>query len=239
MKGPGGLFERQVLASVPKGAYGRKVPDPPTRPPKCRCGGWFTTLCPRCLISAAVKAWSPTPGGFQAAMHRVIESSRQDHPARFTRGNPWDIEVRWLEHAELNVACRPLVRRRFELLIECKSTADQRLAFAAVDEWKAKELAKAAAAGCFAGVLWECRASSSVHYVPIEIWLELEQTIGRKSLPLAVAAAHGIRVKEDPGRGRVHTYYRLDVLMAELAGEPVGSVESENAVPSERQETLF
>lgn len=149
MKGPGGRFERQVLASVPRWAWGRKVPDPPARPFKCRCGGDIAPRCSRC-------------------------GSQHGHPATFTRRNPWDIEIRW----------------------------------------RGANLAKAEAAGALAGVLWEVRgAESVVHYLPIGLWLELERTVGRKSLPLAVAAARGLRVAVDPKRGSKHTYYKIDELL--------------------------
>lgn len=181
MKGLGGLFERQALASMPGWAYSRKVPDPPTRPFRCQCGGQITPKCDRC-------------------------GAGHGHPATFTRGNPWDVEVRWLS-----------IGRRFELLVECKSTAVPRLAFSEVDAWKAQELRKAAEARSFAGVLWECRSPLAVYYLPIATWLELEQGIGRKSIPLDVAAARGIRVEIDTGRGRKRTYYRMDELLRTLA----------------------
>ena len=169
MKAHGGRFERQVIDSTPAWAWARKVPDPPTRPFRCRCGG---------------------------------------HPSTFTRGQPWDVELRWVSAG------------RHELLVECKSTSSKtpRLDFAKVDDWKAQDLAEAAAHGSHAGILWEYRAEPEyiAHYIPIRTWLELRAELVRKSLSLAHAEAYGIRVDVDAGRGRVHTYYQVGALLRRL-----------------------
>lgn len=197
MKGPGGRFERQVLASVPRWAWARKAADPPARPFKCRCGGDIAPRCSRC-------------------------GSQHDHPATFTRRNSWDIEIRWKNERvpdwPKDLRHSPERYHRHELLIECKSTDGKPLPFAKV---VSDELSKAADYGAFGGVLWEHRgAESVVHYIPIGLWLELEATIGMKSLPLAVAAGRGLRVAVDPDRGKIHTYYKIDELLRTLAGVP-------------------
>lgn len=201
MKGAGCTFERQVLASLPKWdrLWARKVPDPPTRPFRCRCGGSVAPKCDRC-------------------------GSAQGHPATFTRPNPWDIEIRWFTMRRFHdpISKFEIVTQRWNLLIECKSTAGAVLPFSSVKEHQRGALANAAQAGSLAGVLWECRYSvRTCVYIPISTWILLEDTIGRKSLPIAKALVEGVRVEIDPGRGRTHTYYRLDNLLRSLAGENV------------------
>lgn len=206
MKGPGGLLEAQALASMPDwpGLYARKVPDPPTRPFRCRCGGQIAPKCDRC-------------------------GKGHGHPATFTRRHPWDVEVRWVTSRRLHdPICGSVVEAsRFELLLECKSTAGPRLSFSVLerqrkdgskDRSQVEAMRKAAEAGSFAGVLWECRAPLAVTYIPIGVWLGLEQVIGRKSISLDVAAARGIRIEIDSGRGRTRTYYRMDQLLRTLGG---------------------
>lgn len=190
MKGPGGLFERQVRASLPRWPRlaHRKVPDPPARPFRCRCGGQIAPKCDRC-------------------------GSAHGHPAVFTRGNPWDIEVRW-QRPEGGL---------YELLLECKSVEGKKpLPFDRVRPDQVAEMLAASQAGSFAGILWEARESPTartVVYLPIATWAAAEATMGRKSYPLGDALQDGIVVPPDPKRGRRHWYYQMHLLLRELVGE--------------------
>lgn len=192
MKRPGHRFEAQVIASCPPWAWARKVPDRAKRPTRCRCGGRIMAACVTCR--------KPQPD-----------------PARFTSPNPWDIEVRW-EGRNIRPVAVPA--QRYELLLECKSTAAKSLRWDAV---KPGDLARAAEHGALAGVLWEYRAEPQhvCHYLPIGTWLDLAAESARASCPIALAAAYGTRVGVDDSRGRVHTYYKLGDLMRRLAGVEV------------------
>lgn len=206
---PGPAFEAAVRRSFgtaknpdPRGVWVHKLADPPARRPDQQ----------------------QVAGGAQVV--------------RFSSPNPFDFMIVWPRSiVEPHTATGVLLAGGFRkqsgshtLALECKSTAVPRLDFSAL--WSRSRgklrpiqrdaLADVAAAGGFAGVLWENRRPAdydlgpAVVFIPIATWLDHESNLGRKSLPWAIAVRDGIAVERDTARGKVKPYWRMPDLLRAL-----------------------
>lgn len=217
----GTAFERQLTASLYRKEGRKLAPDPP--------GRWVWNV--------------PSP------QHRRPEQATASGPAkvRFTPKMIADLMVLWPRWRHLSrwkledpeepaVLGDPLPRPdgSHTFIAEAKSTDVPRLAFDVLwtkatekkpaKPWQRDQLAGVAAAGAFAGVLWEWRDSrrggwAGAVFIPIATWCHLEATLGRKSLPWAVAVRDGIVVERDLTRGTKKPYWRFADLLRTLAGE--------------------
>lgn len=210
MKGPGGRFEAEIQASIPrKSRAGRLVSiekrhDPPTRGTggRCRrCKGQLVTICSTCRQA---------PKG----------------AARFTARQPYDFEViapwRTTDPEGWPGPDGQGFQPSIVFAFECKRTSTPSLPFSALAEHQRKGLARIAAAGGVAGVLWlveqpkapprccfiESRAVES--YIAGQERLAAVGAASRKSIPLSVLST---RVEVDPDRGRTNRYWELADLL--------------------------
>jgi hypothetical protein len=211
---PGQAFEDAFRASIPKGAYVRRLRTPTAMGSVVpRLVGLIESLS--ATLRVPVPEWVRTAARF-----------------RFTPKAGYDLLV--TAPCGALDARRPTVHGpgwvcRFEpsvlLALELKSVEGISIPWDNVDRDQEKALLEAADRGGLAFLVIEFRRTGEVWALPIEVWRDTRLVAPRASLPLADARRLGIQIYPDPGRGATRQYWNVEAFLRQCgASFPAGAL---------------
>lgn len=205
---PGQEFEDSFRASIPKGAYVRRLRTPTA----------MGSVVPR--LVGLIESLS-------AALHvPVPEWVRQAARFRFTPKAGFDLLVTVPAYL---IAPRALItisgpgwtlcpEPSFLFALELKSVEGVSIPWDNVDPAQEKALIEAADAGHLAFLVIEFRRAGEVWALPIQVWRDTRVVAPRQSLPLADARRMGLPINRDPGRGTSRTYWDVAAFLKRCGG---------------------
>lgn len=206
---PGQAFEDAFRASIPKGAYVRRLRTPTA----------MGSVVPRLVgliesLSAALHV--PVPEWVRAAAR-----------FRFTPKAGYDLLVTVPAYLVAVISARGISGPGWSLrpdpsflfALELKSVEGISIPWDNVDADQEKALLEAAEKGGLAFLVIEFRKAGEVWAIPIQVWRDTRLVAPRASLPLADARRLGIQINRDTGRGTSRTYWDVAAFLTRCGGQ--------------------
>lgn len=200
---PGQEFEDSFRASIPKGAYVRRLRTPTA----------MGSVVPRLVgliesLSAALHV--PVPEWVRAAAR-----------FRFTPRAGYDLLVTAPAYSVVPRALTTVSgpswtlspEPSFLFALELKSVEGASIPFANVDPDQEKALLEVADKGGLAFLVIEFRRAGEVWALPIQVWRDTRLVAPRASFPLADARRLGLQILPDPGRGTTRRYWNVEAFL--------------------------
>jgi len=193
---PGQAFEDAFRASIPKGAYVRRLRTPTA----------MGSVVPRLVgliesLSASLRV--PVPEWVRAAARFRFTPKAGFDLLVTVPCSPRDARIPTLHGRGWTVFYEPALL----IALELKSVDGVSIPFANVDADQEKALLEAADKGGLAFLVIEYRKADEVWALPIQVWRDVRVVAPRASLPLADARRLGIEILPDLGRGTVRRYW--------------------------------
>ncbi len=213
----GELFEDQFKASVPPGAYVRKLN---TAGPRAQNLASVAGILQRLARAAGEEPPGWAMGLLTAGSHTpktpydmiIVADSLEATREEAFRSDPTALGggfVRDPDGAQMFIPARP----KIFFALELKSTGAQKaLRFDRLKPHQEKGLQDAANQGMIAGLVVEfpdCGPDGEVYFIPIGSYLAYKRDCGRQSLPLEAAQLFGLLIEVDGMRGMKHRYWKV------------------------------
>lgn len=248
----GQIFEDQLEKSIPAGVYIRKLHTP--APPASRVDAVIGLLQRLSKLTGQDVGWAIpvlNQSRFTARSpydHIIIapaERRAADIGDRIAIATPVDdgSAVLPLLMGELRDPLglglvEMLVQPSVIFTVECKCAGTAKsLPFAALQDHQEEGLVDAAAMGYVSGLLIEfpdVGPEGEVFFMPITSYVAYKAQAGRASLPLDACRDFGLLIEVDPGRGRVHRYWRMGNFLRRFGAAIPGAPEEERPVKGGR-----